>query len=432
MRVAIIGGGITGLCCSAYLADNNISSVVFESDKKAGGLARGFNSGKWKWNLEVFYHHIFTNDKDIFSLAKKVNAKILIKNPITSSFLNSKEVRLDSPLSLLRFSQLSLWSRLRMGVGLFVLKIIPNGLFLERYKAVEALPRLIGREGYELIWEKLLSAKFGPYVDVVNLAWFWSRVAKRTKNLGYFEGGFDEFVEKLETFIEKNGGEIRLNTVVKKIKTVDPSIREDDKLLDNKSSNKKIVVNGEEFDAVVVTTPAPIAEKLIKGLKFPKLNYLWGQTLILEISRKVLSGYWLNILENNFPFLVAVEHTNMIDKKMYGNNRLLYLGNYLPDDNAQLNMTKVELLKLYLPFIKKINNNFDKKLIKNSYLFRKPFAQPVFPVNYSKHIPSQKITDNVYLANMSMVYPFDRGTNYAVKMGREVAEIIAKSFKNHV
>jgi hypothetical protein len=36
----------------------------------------------------------------------------------------------------------------------------------------------------------------------------------------------------------------------------------------------------------------------------------------------------------------------------------------------------------------------------------------------------------VYLANMSMVYPFDRGTNYAVKMGEDVAKKVISDLRN--
>ncbi len=418
MRVAIIGGGITGLASAIYLADKNISTVIFEADIKCGGLARGFNPGNWKWNLEIFYHHVFTNDSDILSLAKKVGAKVIINNPKTTSFIGGKEIALDSPLSLLKFSKLSLWARIRMGFGLMILKVIPNGLFLEKYKAVNVLPSLLGGEGYGLIWEKLLRAKFGPYADEVNMAWFWSRVAKRTKSLAYFDRGFDGLVDKMEEYLLKKGGEIRLGVGVR---SIDPS-RDDTGI---------VMVDVDEYDAVIVTTPAPIAEKLIENLKFPKLNYLWGQTLILELSRKILNSYWANILDKNFPFLVAVEHTNMIDKKVYGGNRLVYLGNYLPEVHKQLSMSREEIIKLYLPYIKKLNKNFDKKNIKKSFLFRMPFAQPVFPLNYSKQIPEVRVAKGVYLANMSMVYPYDRGTNYAVKMGKDVANLIIRDSKTN-
>jgi len=430
-RIAIVGGGFTGLACGINLVDQGFQVTIFEADEKCGGLAGGFypsaGSGQaWRWSLESFYHHVFTNDKDIIRLAEKVNCPIQIKVPITSSFVHNKEIQLDSPLSLLRFSGINFLARLRMGMGLGLLKIIPNGLFLEKYRAVDVLPRLLGRGGYEAIWEKLLKAKFGPYVDQVNMAWFWSRVAKRTQKLGYFEGGFGGLVEKMVEYIEEKGGVVRVESEIATVRStetrndtnrMDPRIREDD--------NVGVTVDGEGFDAVVMTIPAPVIKNLVPEIDFPKIDYLWGQTLVLELSKKLIQSYWLNILEDKWPFLVVVEHTNMIDKKYYGGNALVYLGNYLPEGHQQLKMTKEQLLKLYCPFIKKINKQFNKKMIKRSFLFREPYAQPVFPTNYSARLPDMRTSiRGVYLANMSMVYPFDRGTNYAVKMGNEVAGMV--------
>ena len=187
MRVAIIGGGFVGLSSAVYLVDKGHQPVLFEANEICGGLARGFKDNEWRWSLENFYHHIFTNDQEIINFSKKVGCALNIKHPITSSFFRSEEIVLDSPLSLLKFSGISFWSRLRMGVGLGLLKLIPNGLFLEKFRAVDVLPKLLGKEGYRDIWDKLLKTKFGPFVNEVNLAWFWGRVAKRTKNLGYFE-----------------------------------------------------------------------------------------------------------------------------------------------------------------------------------------------------------------------------------------------------
>ena len=88
-------------------------------------------------------------------------------------------------------------------------------------------------------------------------------------------------------------------------------------------------------------------------------------------------------------------------------------------------MTEEQLIKLYIPYIKKINPKFEAGWIKRSWLFENPYAQPVFPKNYSKEIPKMK-TDlpGLYVANMSMVYPWDRGTNYAIESGQKVAKLI--------
>lgn len=416
MKFAVIGGGFTGLASALYLVENGFEVVLYEEAESLGGLAGGVHEKKWRWSLEYFYHHVFTNDKEILALAKSVGAGVLIKKPITTSFINSKEIQFDSPVSVLKFSELSVFGRLRMGVGLAVLKLIPRGMFFEKYKVTEMLPRLIGKEGYSAVWEKLLIAKFGPFVLDVNMAWFWARVIKRTKNLGYFEEGFQSLAEKTGKKIVALGGKILLG---KKIENIE------------RNKNDKWRVEGEEFDGVVMTIPAPVAEKILgEKINFPKLNYLWGQTVVLELSEKLISGYWMNILEKKWPFLVVVEHTNMIEKKYYGNNRVVYLGNYLPEDSKQLQMEESELITKYLPYLRKINKGFRKKWIKSIKVFRKPYAQPVFPINYSKIIPRMKQdAKGLYLANMSMVYPFDRGTNFAVKMGVEVAKKIIKDLK---
>ncbi len=119
--------------------------------------------------------------------------------------------------------------------------------------------------------------------------------------------------------------------------------------------------------------------------------------------------------------MAIVEHTNFMDKKYYNNEHIVYLGNYLPFDHEYMKMEKDQLLKIYDPILKKINPNYQLSII-NSQLFKVPFAQPIIPVNYSKIVPPfETPLSNVYLANIQQVYPWDRGTNYAVELGQKVA-----------
>lgn len=412
-KVAIIGGGFTGLSAAIALVDSGVTPVVFEAADSLGGLAGCFKPKNWKWCLEYYYHHIFTNDNEIIEMAKKVGEPAKFRAPVTTSFIDGEEIQLDSPLSVLKFNKIHLFSRLWMGFGLLILKLIPNGVFLEKFKVTEALPILIGKEGYRRIWEKLLMAKFGPYVKSVNMAWFWSRVAKRTKNLGYFDGGFMNLLEAMGRYVLSHGGEVKLGTSVKEVKKM----------------GDKWMVNGEKYERVIITTPAPVAAAIApeSGIRWPKIDYLWGQTLVLELKKKVIGGYWMNILEDNWPFLVAVEHTNMIEAENYGGNEVMYLGNYLSEGDKRLKMKKEELFKLFLPYLKKINSGFKESDVLNMWSFSAPFAQPVFPVNYSGQIPGFLTKQaGLYVANMSMVYPNDRGTNFAVKMGSDVAELVIK------
>lgn len=415
MKVAVVGGGFTGLACMASLVgDKSLEVVLFEESRILGGIAKGFKNNNWDWYLEDYYHHIFKGDQDIQHLAQLVGSPAKFFSPVTSSWVDGKEIRLDSPISVLKFSPLPLVSRVQMGIGLALLKFLPSGVFLEKYKVVDMLPKLIGRKAYEKIWERLLVAKFGKKHTKVNMAWFWTRVAKRSKQLGYFDGGFQVLVNSIEKYIVENGGVIRAGKEVKNIR----------------KSGNKIVIDSEEFDKVVFTTPAPITNKIYISRVKNDLDYLWGQTLILESKKKIVSSYWLNILEKNWPFLVLVEHTNMISKSHYGNKEILYLGNYLEDGDKQLEMPEERLLEKYLPYLQKIRPDIKRDDLRIVKLARTRYAQPVFPLNYSQMIPSTFSVDNIiYEANMSMVYPFDRGTNYAVKMGVEVAKIILSDIR---
>ena len=412
MRVAIIGAGFTGLAAAVDLVEARWEVTIFESEKGPGGLAVGFKTTDWDWSLERFYHHIFANDKAVSDLAAKVGLAAFFQTPKTNSLINGEQKQLDSPLSLLMFSDISLFSRLRMGLGLLILKLVRNGLFLERWRVEDFLPGLVGEEGYEKVWKPLLAAKFGPYLREVNMAWFWARVYKRTQALGYFPGGFQALADKMGEYIKKRGGKIKPGIIVKTVK---------------QEKSGAWWVNNEKFDKVLITTPAVLAKKLIgeKVTEIPKIDYLWAQTLVLELDRSLMKGYWLNILEKDWPFLVAVEQTNFVDKGHYGGKTIIYLGNYLADGDKRLKLAEEKLLKLFLPFLTKINPAFKPAWIKRSWCFEAPFAQPVFPVNYSQKLPGIRTAlPGLFIANMSQVYPWDRGTNYAVELGQRAANLI--------
>ena len=87
-------------------------------------------------------------------------------------------------------------------------------------------------------------------------------------------------------------------------------------------------------------------------------------------------------------------------------------------------MSKDELLERFLPSLTRFNPRFDRSWIKQSWLWRTEYAQPVPLLNHSRNIPAIKTPlDGLWLASMSQVYPWDRGTNYAVELGQDVARV---------
>ncbi len=418
MNVAVIGGGLTGLTAAYELTKRGITATVFEKDELLGGLANGFSGGTWNWKLEKTYHHFFTNDRAIISLAKELGIKkdMLILSPTTSVYMDGTQHPFDTPANILAFPHLPFVDRIRTGVAAAFMKINPFWQPLEHITAKKLFLFLNGKTVWQRIWEPLLDAKFGPYADKIAASWLWARLYKRTARLGYFRGGFSHFVEVLALAVEKNGGVIKTKTSVDKIQ----------------QQKSKFLIQHSTFDAILFTVPSPIAAT-IGGFdkhytqQLLAIPHLWAQTLILETKQPMLEKtYWLNINDRSFPFLAVVDHTNMIDTSHYDGHHMCYIGNYLPEGHAYLNMTKEQLLKKFLPYLKKINPHLNSKFhILNSYLFTVPNAQPVHTLGYSKRAP-QIITPyrHIYLANLDSVYPWDRGTNYAVEFGKRAAKII--------
>lgn len=422
MRVAIVGAGFAGLAAAYRLTEAGVEVDVYEASKNVGGLASGFSLSGWEWSIERFYHHVFANDNAIIRLSREVNCPAIFFRPTTALYFKRKVYSFDSPMHLLRFPHLSYLQKLHMGIGLGFLKIMPIWKPLEHFRAHRLLKKLIGTHGYKLIWEPLLKAKFGLRYRDVNAAWFWARIHKRTPSLGYFPKGFQGLADCILENIKDRGGVVHLNYPISAVSKERNQFKITSKL------------GVKRYDKLLVTTPTEVFLKIVKGLpawyrnKLSKLETLDALNVTFISKRPVMDNvYWLNITDSNLPFVVVVQHTNMVNKKFYGGNHIVYLGAYLVSNHRLFQLSKSEVVKLAINQLTKIAKSFNKNDILESFVFRGRGAQPFIGVNYSSIRPAIKTPiENLFLANMNVVYPWDRGTNYAVELGEKVAEMINK------
>jgi protoporphyrinogen oxidase len=420
MKVAIIGAGYVGLTAAIKLLEEGQEVTIFEKDNVPGGLASGFSEKGWKWNLEKHYHHVFTSDNIILDLAKKVGQEMIFVSPETLTYYEGEMLRLDSPVSLLKFNKIGIFDRLRTGAILAYLKITSDWETLEKKSAKEFLTKWMGEKSWKVLWKPLFVKKFGKEYEKIPASWFWARIKKRSSSLGYPVGGFDSFTQKLVTEVIKSGGIIKYKESVSEVKK-------------NKEDFVIITDKGQyEFDKVICTQPSSIFARIVKGLpqkysdRLLSLKGIGAINLVLELNKSLLGKgkYWLSVNEEKLPFLCIVEHTNFMEKKHYGGKHIIYIGKYLNPDHEYFDLTANELLKKYIPGIKEINSKFVRSWITGMKIFKAPFAQPLVEKNYSKRVPEMESPiKGLYLANIEQVYPWDRGVNYSVELGYKVAEL---------
>jgi len=442
-KIAVIGAGPAGLAAAYDLTRAGYTVTVFEGAPQVGGLAAGFKAPHWEWSLEKFYHHWFASDKAILGLIAELgwSEQVLFPRPYTVAYVNGKFEPLDSPLMALKFFlfNFSLVDLLRFGVATAYIRFTPWWQPLEKVTAAAWARKWYGPRVYAALWRPLLVGKFGEKnLDRVNMAWLWARLHARTTRLGTFVGGFQAFMDQLAEVVKKQGAEVRLNTAVTRIKknpesSQTPEVERRGQI--SNSTGKLLVESGadvEEFDAVISTSSPALMAQIAPDLpaayseKLRALQSMGAVVMVLALKHKLTNYYWHNLpKEAGFPFLALVEHTNYMDARHYGGDTIIYCGDYLEPDHAYFKLSKEELLERFLPGIQRFNPNFDRSWIKETWLWKTAYAQPVPLLNHSQNIPPIRTpVPGLYFASMSQVYPWDRGTNFAVEIGRKVAGLV--------
>ena len=426
MKIAIIGAGYAGMSAAYDLRNAGHEVTIYEAAKHVGGLAAGFKEPHWDWSVEKFYHHWFQSDDHMLGLIKELGLddRVIFPRPLTVMLYKDKFYPFDSILNALRFPGLGFGlNKIRFGfVGLF-LRLTNNWRALEKVTADEWMMKWAGKQVYEQMWKPLLIGKFGPFYKDVNMAWMWARIKARTTRLGTFEGGFQKFSDLFAQKLREMGVEIQLETGVKFIKQ-------------NQAGGLSIDAGGvvQSFDKVLVTTSPGLMSKMcldlpenyLKGLL--ELKSMGAVVMVLSLKHQLSKEgyYWFNLPKDaGYPMLALVEHTNYVSEQHFGGDHIVYAGDYLELGHEYFSLNDEELLERFIPAFEKINPEFSRDWVKKVWVNKTNYAQPVPLVNHSKNIPAiQTPIEGLYFASMSQVYPWDRGTNFAVEIGRRATRMM--------
>jgi len=337
-------------------------------------------------------------------------------------YYNGKFYPLDSPLAALTFPGFSFIDMVRFGLVTAYLRYLASWQPLEKVLAQTWIRKYYGENLYTTMFEPLLQGKFGRHAAEVNMAWFWARFKARSTRLGTYEGGFQAFADQFAEILRKRGVRLLLSTPVQSIHS------KDDKL------QLALLGSEEIFDRCLVTVgPGLLArmapdlpEKYLRGLL--NLKSMGAVVLILALRHQLSEEgyYWYNLPKSaGYPFLALVEHTNFVSPEHFGGDHIVYAGDYLEPEHEYFQLTKQELIERLLPVLPRFNPKFEPDWLRDSWMFRTKYAQPVPLVDHSKNIPEIRTPlQGLYFASMSQVYPWDRGTNFAVQIGRKAARLI--------
>jgi protoporphyrinogen oxidase len=426
-KVAVVGGGISGLSAAYFILERGFCVELFEGTDQLGGLAATFDFNGL--NIEKWYHFVCGGDHELIKLADRlgIGDKLRFQPTKTAFYYDGRYYPFGTPSDLLKFSPISLMSRFKFGLNITTSKYSKNWEKLDNVSAKEWLIERIGEKAYNVIWHPLLRVKFGNRYDRISAAWIWHRihrVASSRKGLfskekmGYFMGGSQTLMTALENKVIELGGSIRLCSGVREI------AKNDDTL-------ELILDSGERlnFDKVVLAIPLPVAAETLKSLApefacaLSSIDFVGVVCGIFRLKQKVTDAFWLNI---NDPRIAAngwIEYTNLNPLEEISPHKIVYIPFYVSLDDEWFSRDEAPLRSAFLAMLETVNPGLTESAVVDFRAFRSPYAQAICEVGFRDRVPSVKSPiENLFLLDSTQLYPSDRSLSSLIGLASKMVE----------
>lgn len=427
MKIGIAGAGATGLAAAYELAKKGHEVTVLEAADYKGGLVGTIKVGDL--DIERFYHHIFTSDTYVIDTIEEMGLSDKLRwiSPKSGIYSAKKLFPFSTPIDLLKFNVIPFTERVRLGLLVLFARMINDWAYLEKITARDWVTKLAGKNAYNKFWGPLINSKFDTNADEIAAVWLWNKFKLRGSTrgkstseemFGYLSGSFGQIYKRLTEEIEKLNGKINYSCRVSKIsKAQDGTIS-----IESSTGNY-------QFDKFIFTGSPGLLSMLCNEFpqdyskKLNSIKYKGNICVLMELEESLSEYYWITVAENDAPFVLVIEHTNLISDPLY-KSHVVYLSRYLDADNDVFGYDDEKLKTLFYDYMSKMFPKFKTSDVKNIQISRTKFAQPVVTLNYTEKIPSIATpVEGLYLASMAQIYPEDRGQNYSFRMGKQVAEM---------
>jgi protoporphyrinogen oxidase len=429
-RWGIVGGGFLGMTLAYRLAQQGKSVTLFESADHLGGLASAWNLGDVVWDRH--YHVTLLSDSYVRALLSELGLEKEMEwvETKTGFYTDGKLYSMSNSLEFLRFPPLSLLDKFRLGATIFYASQIKDWKKLEQVPVVDWLMRWSGRRTVEKIWLPLLRAKLGDLYKKASAAFIWAIIARmyaarrsgmKKEMFGYVAGGYARFLAQFAEVLRDRGIRIELNHTAKKVQRAATG------------SVEVEIANGkrEVFDQVVITTAAPIAERLCPGLTQEERKKLQGiqyQGIICAslLMKQALARYYVtNITEPWVPFTAVIEMSTLVNRTYLGGNHLVYLPKYLAPDDPMFALSDREIEDRFLGALERMYPHFSRNDVLCFKISRVKYVLAISTLNYSQHLPSMTTSiPGVHIVNSSHIVNGTLNVNDTIQLAENATRLL--------
>ena len=430
-RVAVIGGGITGLTAAFTLLKQGLAVEIFESQSSIGGLAATQDFGPFRWDR--FYHCILTSDQALLKLIEELGLTENLRWRTTQvGFYSGGALHpMTTPADLLRFPCLSLASKIRFGLGILYAGRVCDGRGLEAVPLKDWVRQVFGETLLREIWDPLLRCKLGDLRSEASASFLWSTIRRlystrkkgieKKEQLGYVEGGYRVVLDRLVQEVQQLGGAVHLRSALERIEPGRNGI--------------ELLAPGihREFDSCLMTIPAPAISRMVPALsaeyrrRLSTPKYL-GMICLALVLRRRLSPYYLTNVTEEAPFTGVVEMTNLVDgPRNTGGFSLVYVPKYTTPSDPQFKATDQEIWECFSRSLWRMYPQLRGSDIVSKHVFRERHVQPVPTLHYAENAPRVETgIPGLFVANTTQIVNDTLNNNAMVSIARSACRAVAE------
>jgi len=422
MRIAVIGGGLTGLTCAYYLVRRGFRPIVFESRPKLGPRV---SEEPGAWSLDPFPITLLRSDTAACGLISDLGLTAQLQWQSTPSgvFTNGATHSLTGWRDLLRFAPLTWAQRLRAAGSAYASMRLRNyARPLDAVHAREWFSRTQGSEMYRALWRPALAARFGSdCVDEMPAYVAWQFLREELLGVaqvsGLLRGGMATLYDALARAIQDGGGELHLDTRVH-------SIQGDERRVDVEMGHGHV-----EVDAAIASVKLPGLAEITRGelaaclaghSASPRMQVISALRVWLRGASPLQGYYRMLMFEPTTVFPVVLDASTWLSDVERGDRCLIYLlrtasasSPELPRDREAERRCALDTLRCFDPAI-------EASQVEETRLAQWRSPEPVWPIDALRHpIPNRLAKSPLYVCTAAQAYPRGATPEAAVMVARD-------------
>lgn len=425
--IGIIGGGITGLAAGFRLAERGHRVTVLESSDSLGGLGTFFDLDGRK--IDRFYHCIMPSDFHFLELIDDLGLsdRLYWNNTLMGMIYQGQHYAFNTPIDLLKFTPLSLLERIRLGGISLFLGRMGNDEKLDGTPIESWLCKVFGKQLWKKFWAPMFAAKFGIGAETLPALYLKKRLGRESNVAirGYVDKGLYGLIGSLDSAIRAKNGTLHIDCEVTKLSQGNRTVTV------GTNQNQEM-----EFDYVISTIPLNLLSRIagdLEGIQdLPELTYQGVVNMLLLLDRPLDSYFWTPALLSETGFDGIVESTALIKTDHYGGRHAAYVMKYTGRDSSLFAASESDIADRWTADFLRIytSRGIGPENIKDYFVFKAPFVEPIYPLNYSKLQPGNQIgCSNVFLATTAQVYPYITSWNSSIRVANSVVATLLRQIE---